>query len=193
MTFGGRSRFFESGEVRLAILSLLGEGPKHGYQLMKELAERSGGIYRASAGSIYPTLQQLEDEGLVTSVQQDGKRVYQITLAGSNELQRWLDDTALTEERSRNLFLVRIFFGDRTSRERLAALLDQYEAAARTRVDLLAALVDRLAGRPESVFRRSTAMFGLRHEQAKVDWVTDLRPILLAAAAPETLTVSGGG
>ena len=53
VAFGGRSRFFESGEVRLAILSLLDEGPKHGYQVMKELEERSGGLYRASAGSIY--------------------------------------------------------------------------------------------------------------------------------------------
>jgi hypothetical protein len=97
--------------------------------------------------------------------------------------------TALTEERSRNLFLVRIFFGDRTSCERLAALLDEYEAAARTRIDLLAAL----AGRPESVFRRSTAMFGLCHEQAKVDWVTDVRPILLAATAPEEETLTGCG
>ncbi len=85
--------------------------------------------------------------------------------------------------------------GDRTSRERLAALLDEYEAAARTRIDLLAALAGRLAGRPESVFRRSTAMFGLRHEQAKVDWVTDVHPVLLAATAAEeeTLTACGGG
>ena len=149
---------------------------------------------------IYAELEHLGQLGLLEAtetVQRDAptKRVYQITLAGSNELQRWLDDTALTGERSRNLFLVRIFFGDRTSRERLAALLDEYEAAARTRIDLLAALVDRLAGRPESVFRRSTAMFGLRHEQAKVDWVTDVRPILLAATAPEdeTLTACGGG
>ena len=59
MTFG--RRFFESGEVRLAILSLLSDGPKHGYQLMKDLEERSGGLYKASAGSIYPTLQQLVD------------------------------------------------------------------------------------------------------------------------------------
>ena len=57
MAFGRRARFFESGEVRLAILSLLSEGPKHGYQLMKEMEERSGGLYRASAGSVYPTLQ----------------------------------------------------------------------------------------------------------------------------------------
>src|SRR6516164_10090515 len=83
--WGGRARFFESGEVRLAILSLLSEGPKHGYQLMKEMAERSGGLYKASAGSVYPTLQQLEDEELVTSDQQGGKKVYRITAAGRRE------------------------------------------------------------------------------------------------------------
>src|SRR5579872_7474492 len=86
MHFGGRSRFFESGEVRLAILSLLSEGPKHGYQLMKEMEERSGGLYRASAGSVYPTLQQLEDEDLIRSDQQSGKRTFSITDAGYSEL-----------------------------------------------------------------------------------------------------------
>ncbi|HTS28877.1 MAG TPA: PadR family transcriptional regulator [Bryobacteraceae bacterium] len=86
VAFGGRSRFFGSGEVRLAILSLLDEGPKHGYQVMKELEERSGGLYRASAGSIYPTLQQLEDEDLIQSSQQNGKRVFSITEAGKAEL-----------------------------------------------------------------------------------------------------------
>jgi DNA-binding PadR family transcriptional regulator len=83
---GARGRFFEAGEVRLAILSLLAEGPKHGYQLMKEMAERSGGIYRASAGSVYPTLQQLEDEGLIASDQKEGRRVYHLTAAGRKEL-----------------------------------------------------------------------------------------------------------
>jgi DNA-binding PadR family transcriptional regulator len=84
--FGRRGRFFEAGEVRLAILSLLAEGPKHGYQLMKEMKERSGGVYNASAGSVYPTLQQLEDERLITSGQQSGRRVYQLTAAGRKEL-----------------------------------------------------------------------------------------------------------
>jgi DNA-binding PadR family transcriptional regulator len=85
MGFGSR-RFFESGELRLAILSLLGEGPKHGYQIMKEMEERSGGLYRASAGSVYPTLQQLEDEDLIRADQQEGKRVFSLTDAGRQEL-----------------------------------------------------------------------------------------------------------
>lgn len=86
--FGARSRFFGSGEVRLAILSLLSEEPKHGYQLMKEMEERSGGLYRASAGSVYPTLQQLEDEGLIESDRADGKKTYRLTEAGRQELGR---------------------------------------------------------------------------------------------------------
>src|SRR5581483_11088560 len=89
--FGSRNRFFESGEVRLAMLSLLSEGPKHGYQLMKEMRERSNGAYRASAGSVYPTLQQLEDEGLIQSDQQDGRRVYRLTKLGEEELEREAD------------------------------------------------------------------------------------------------------
>jgi DNA-binding PadR family transcriptional regulator len=86
--FGPRGRFFEGGEVRLAILSLLSEGPKHGYQLMKEMRERSGGMYRASAGTVYPTLQMLEDEGLIEAMQQDGKRVYRLTDLGRTELEK---------------------------------------------------------------------------------------------------------
>jgi DNA-binding PadR family transcriptional regulator len=86
--FGARSRFFEGGEVRLALLSLLAEGPKHGYQLMKELKERSGGMYRASAGTVYPTLQMLEDEGLIELDPQSSRKAYKITDAGQEELKR---------------------------------------------------------------------------------------------------------
>jgi DNA-binding PadR family transcriptional regulator len=86
---GGRwGRFFGPGEIRLALLSMLGSGPKHGYELMKELETKSGGVYKASAGAIYPALQQLEDEGLVTSDQAAGKRTYSLTDAGRAELQR---------------------------------------------------------------------------------------------------------
>ena len=89
--WGRRARFFESGEVRLAILSLLDEGPRHGYELIKELEARSGGLYRASPGVVYPTLQMLEDEGLVASEQVDGKRVYRLTAAGKAELKHQAD------------------------------------------------------------------------------------------------------
>ncbi len=85
---GWQGRFFGPGEVRLALLSLMSEGPKHGYELMKQLEARSGGIYRASAGTVYPTLQQLEDEGLISSETAEGKRVYRLTQAGLREVDR---------------------------------------------------------------------------------------------------------
>lgn len=89
--WGARGRFFRPGEVRLALLALLAEGPKHGYELMRELEERSEGSYRASAGTVYPTLQQLEDEGLARSEERDGKRVYQLTSEGEREVEETRD------------------------------------------------------------------------------------------------------
>jgi DNA-binding PadR family transcriptional regulator len=85
---GRWGRFFGPGEIRLALLSMLESGPKHGYELMKELEAKSNGVYKASAGAIYPALQQLEDEGLVTSDQSQGKRVYTLTEAGKAEVQQ---------------------------------------------------------------------------------------------------------
>ena len=82
---GGRRA--KRGDVRTALLRLLADEPKHGYDLIRELEERSGGAWRPSPGSIYPTLQLLEDEGLVTSEERDGKRVYTINDAGRAELE----------------------------------------------------------------------------------------------------------
>jgi DNA-binding PadR family transcriptional regulator len=89
---GGRwGRFFGPGEIRLALLALLESSPKHGYELMKELEQKSGGVYKASAGAIYPALQQLEDEDLVSSNQGAGKKTYSLTDAGRAELRREAD------------------------------------------------------------------------------------------------------
>ena len=76
---GGRAG---RGDIRAAILALLAEQPMHGYQIMRELTERSGGVWQPSPGSVYPTLQQLADEGLVTSEDVDGRRVYTLTDEG---------------------------------------------------------------------------------------------------------------
>jgi DNA-binding PadR family transcriptional regulator len=85
--FGG-GRFFDTGEMRLALLSLIAERPRHGYELMTEMETRSEGVYRPSPGAIYPNLQQLEDQGMVTSHKEDGKTVYTITDAGKTEVER---------------------------------------------------------------------------------------------------------
>ncbi|HEY0484038.1 MAG TPA: PadR family transcriptional regulator [Kofleriaceae bacterium] len=73
------------GDIRAAILALLAEQPMHGYQIMRELSERSGGAWRISPGSVYPTLSQLEDEELVQAEQQGSKRVFSLTEAGQAE------------------------------------------------------------------------------------------------------------
>jgi DNA-binding PadR family transcriptional regulator len=88
LALGSKGRFFGAGEIRLAILSLLSEEPKHGYQLMKDLGERSGGVYQASAGSVYPALQQLEDESFIRVKQQGGRKIHSLTAAGRKELER---------------------------------------------------------------------------------------------------------
>lgn len=79
--FAGRPRV-SRGDVRIAILRLLAEEPMHGYQIIQELGSRTDGVWQPSPGSIYPTLQQLEDEGLVRSEQQDGKNVFHLTDEG---------------------------------------------------------------------------------------------------------------
>ena len=70
------------GDVRAAILAVLAEQPMNGYQIIQEIAERSGGVWKPSPGSIYPTLQQLEDEGLVTADAEVGRRTFQLTDEG---------------------------------------------------------------------------------------------------------------
>lgn len=84
--FFGRGPKVGRGDVRAAILVLLDEGPMHGYQVIQELSERSRGMWRPSPGSIYPTLQLLEDEGLVTSDTTEGRRVFRLTDAGKDEV-----------------------------------------------------------------------------------------------------------
>jgi len=73
------------GQIRTALLAVLAEGPGHGYDLMQTLEDKTGGAWRPSPGSVYPTLQLLEDEGLVRSTERDGKRVFEITEAGRAE------------------------------------------------------------------------------------------------------------
>lgn len=75
------------GDVRLAVLRLLAEEPRNGYQLMQTIEERSEGQWRPSPGSMYPTLSQLEDEGLIQSAEADGARRFEITDAGREALQ----------------------------------------------------------------------------------------------------------
>jgi DNA-binding PadR family transcriptional regulator len=79
----GRGRRGRRGDVRIALLALLSERPMHGYEMIQELDERTGGIWRPSPGSVYPTLQMLEDEGLVASTQSEGRKLFTLTDEGA--------------------------------------------------------------------------------------------------------------
>ena len=70
------------GEVRTAVLALLAEKPRHGYEIIREIEERSGGTWKPSAGSVYPTLQLLADEGLISAEESNGRKIYSLTEAG---------------------------------------------------------------------------------------------------------------
>jgi DNA-binding PadR family transcriptional regulator len=84
--FGPRGHFGRGrarrGDVRTAILQLLNEEPRNGYQIISELAERSGGAWRPSPGAVYPALNQLEDEGLIETFDNEGSRAFRLTSTG---------------------------------------------------------------------------------------------------------------
>ncbi len=86
-----RGPMFESGEVKFVILRLLKEKPRHGYEVIKALEEKMSGCYTASAGTVYPTLQLLEDEGYIRAVDTEGKKVYHVTPEGEKYLEEHRD------------------------------------------------------------------------------------------------------
>lgn len=82
---GSRHLRARRGDVRVAIVMVLAEEPMHGYQIMQRLEERSGGAWRPSPGSVYPTLQLLEDQGLIKGEEAGGRRVFSLSEAGRTE------------------------------------------------------------------------------------------------------------
>jgi DNA-binding PadR family transcriptional regulator len=85
------------GNVRAAILALLNERPMHGYEMIQELDQRTGGVWRPSPGSVYPTLQMLEDEGLIKSDAGAGRKAYSLTEAGQAEATAAAENAPWTE------------------------------------------------------------------------------------------------
>ena len=86
------------GLVRIALLMLLAEEPRNGYQLMQTIEERSRGLWRPSPGSMYPTLAQLEDEGLIRGIERDGTKLFELTDQGRKHVEQHARGTAPWEE-----------------------------------------------------------------------------------------------
>ena len=92
------SPVFAHGQLRLYLLALLEQGPKHGYELITDLSDRFGGTYRPSPGTVYPRLARLEEEGLVARTDDERKSTYTLTDAGRRELADRREDLAALEE-----------------------------------------------------------------------------------------------
>jgi DNA-binding PadR family transcriptional regulator len=92
------SPVFGHGRLRLYLLKLLGESPRHGYEVIRLLQDRFLGVYSPSPGTIYPRLARLEEEGLVIHQVLAGKKVYRLTDAGRAELERRMDELAELED-----------------------------------------------------------------------------------------------
>lgn len=119
---GGRGRGrAQRGDIRTAILLLLADQPMHGYQIMQAISERTGGAWHPSPGAIYPTIAQLEDEGLVTTREEGGRRSVTLTSEGRTYL----------EERSARLGDPFADFADAPNRPDLRDPLHQLHAAVR--------------------------------------------------------------
>ncbi|TGN72849.1 PadR family transcriptional regulator [Streptomyces bauhiniae] len=133
----GRAR---RGDVRASILALLKDRPMHGYEMIQEIAERSGGAWKPSPGSVYPTLQLLEDEGLIASESEGGKKLFALTEAGRTaaeegpdapweEASRGVDWEALSEIRQAGSGLMEAFgqvwkTGTKEQRDKALAVLN---------------------------------------------------------------------
>jgi DNA-binding PadR family transcriptional regulator len=172
------------------VLGLVSVRPTTGHDLAA-YAERSiGNFFPLTRSHVYSELERLCARGLlaVSEVPQERfptKRVYEITTDGIEVLDGWLQASMLETPRQRNPLLVRVFFGDRLAPEQIRDLLDSYERATRERRDALQAVVDRLAERPGSRFRRATAMYGVAQAQAQLAWVAEVRPLLVKSTTQE--------
>jgi DNA-binding PadR family transcriptional regulator len=170
--FGGPGeRPFGRGDLKYVILELLKDQPRHGYDIIRALEERMRGYYRPSPGSVYPTLQMLEDLGYVSSTQQEGKKVYTIT----DEGRRYLTEQQSTIDDIRS----RISAGwDAAQRPEVSDLMHELQQLGRAlfRHGTRGALHD-----PERLKRLREIVARAR---AEVETLSDERPATAPAGAP---------
>ena len=117
---GRRGNLFQKGDLKYVILGLLRDNPRHGYDIIRELGERSRGLYKPSPGVIYPTLQMLEEMGYAVSTEQEGKKVYTITEEGKKFLEEKTSEGGATGRINR-----RWNFGNAA---RIGAVMREYRA-----------------------------------------------------------------
>ena len=140
-------RFFRHGELPLVLLALVADRPRHGYEVMSELARLFGPRYRPSPGSVYPAIEALEAEGLVEGESRAGRTTYRATAAGADALAERADDVAALEVRT----------GARVrDSESLEPTLERFKArlaplSGHVDAKAVAAILDRAAAKIESL------------------------------------------
>jgi len=128
---GPRGRMFDSGELRLVLLKLIADGPRHGYDLIRAVEEMTGGVYAPSPGIVYPTLTMLADMELIAEQQSDGARkMYEITQAGRDHLAEHDEDVAGLMARLNGVGAMR----ERTSRGPVRRAMHNLKAAIQERM-----------------------------------------------------------
>lgn len=155
--FGDRPPRAERGGVRYLVLAAIAETPRHGYEIMAVIEERSGGAYRPSPGVIYPTLQLLEELGHVRVSEREGKKVYAITAAGARDLEDHRDEVTTFYERSEDVW---DDHGDalRDVMDRVRRLLRAFRRAARrgrlnpARLSRVKTILDEAVDKLEALF-----------------------------------------
>jgi DNA-binding PadR family transcriptional regulator len=173
--------------TRCALLGLLAERPKSGYELAASVEETIANFWPVVRSQVYRELAVLESQGLVTGerVTQNGvpdKRVMRITDAGREALAAWLEDPAFEPSRARNGLLVKLFFGAQMDPAQVAELLAAYRADAAARLERYEGYAEDLRDDEDSVFKLATVLHGIHRLRAVLAWVDEVAPKLAAAA-----------
>jgi DNA-binding PadR family transcriptional regulator len=143
-----RSMAFRKGDLKFVILSLLQESPRHGYDIIRELEDRSEGLYKPSPGVIYPTLQMLEEMGYTTSREEEGKKVSTITEEGEKFLAEKKDATDGMKERIKKRWSFRNI-------GRMAGVMRDYHALEHVISDGIRSLDEDKAGRIREILSQT--------------------------------------
>ena len=175
-------------ETSHTVLGLVSVHPgQSGHEIAAFAGRSIGTFFPVTRSHIFSELKRLGDLGMVSATDLPGGRLpagraYDTTAEGEAILQEWLEEAPVSSERVRNSFLVRIFFADRMRPGRLSELLDAYEREAQQRKVHLDGIIEVLSERPWATFRMATAMFGSHQQQAKLDWISEIRPLLVGSS-----------
>lgn len=171
------SPVFGHGQLRLYLLSLLADGPRHGYDVIRRLEDRSQGLYSPSAGTVYPRLAKLEEEGLVERTDEGRKAMYRITAAGMHEVQRRQGDLADLEA---------------DLDDSLRELADDLRHRLRSSAEDLRAELKEAASQARPSARMRARRKGLPAEPDNPPWVDELRDGLQEVADDLRRSARGG-